>query len=215
MSAIRGPVRRPTRVWGEQGFTLVELMVAMTLFVILGAIALTGVMALSRALDRSRATADLSAEARTALERMARELRQADADNSQIIMEPQRLRFAVDFNGNGTIDGSASDPEIITYSWDPTSPDPTIRASISLTATVPFETPTTLPLLAGHVSSLTFTYTSSNWRKDNSPADGTVTLAEAGVAGIDRVRIDLTVSGTGVSSQTFSTDVTMRNRSQA
>ena len=67
-------------------------------------------------------------------------------------------------------------------------------------------------LLAGHVQGLQFTYTSSNWAKDAN-RDGTVTLAEAGVGGVDRVEIALVVNRDG-HNETFRTQVTLRNRSQ-
>ena len=38
----------------ESGFTLVELLVAMTLFLVLGGVVLTAVITMSKALDRER-----------------------------------------------------------------------------------------------------------------------------------------------------------------
>lgn len=189
---------------GRGGFTLVELLVAMGLFVVLGSLVMPSVLAVSRGLDNASVTTDISAEARTALNRIARELRQAKALTAA---NPQQMTVNVDFDADGVIQGSLSDPEVVSYSYDATA------KSVSLTATVPGESTTTQPLLAGQVTALTFTYHSSNWIKDAN-GDGTVTLAEAGIDGIDRVKIDLTVGRNG-RSQTYSTDVTLRNRSQS
>lgn len=206
MSA-RSVARRHSRIAKRQdaGFTLVELMVAMTLFLILAGVVLSAVMSMSKGLDKVRVTSDISAEARVALERMAREVRQADKLTDPLA---QSVTINVDFNGSGsTADGTLTDPEVVTYAYDAGTKSIAMTAKDSSGATL------TQALLAGQVTSLAFTYTSSNWAKDTPPYDGTVTLAEAGVDGVDRVRIDLVVARDGT-SETFTTSVTLRNRSQ-
>jgi prepilin-type N-terminal cleavage/methylation domain-containing protein len=197
---MRNGTRRTTR---EQGFTLVELMVAMTLFLILGGVVLSAVITMSRGLDEERVTSDISAEARVALERMARELRQANSLGSA---QPTSVKLGIDFDGSGTNNGTLADPEVVTYAYDSGS------HSIAMTAQDAGGSTVTEALLAGQVKDLTFSYTSSNWARDAN-GDGTVTLDEAGIDGVDRVDIRLVVERDG-QEDVFTTEVTLRNRSQ-
>src|SRR6478609_8713996 len=95
--AHRGLWARAKHPGREHGFTLVELLVAMTLFLVLGGVVLTAVITMSKALDRERSTSDITAEARVALERMSRELRQANKLDSA---EPTSMRVWIDFDGD-------------------------------------------------------------------------------------------------------------------
>jgi hypothetical protein len=178
-------------------------MVAMTLFLVLSAIVLSAIITMAKALDRERVSSDTTAEARVALERMARELRQANNLDSA---QPTSMRVFVDFDGDGVNSGTLDNPEIVTYAYDAGS------QSIKMTGQDASGSTINAALLAGHVKSLDFTYTSSNWAKDANH-DGTVTMAEAGVDGIDRVDIRLVVDRDG-HDEVFKTQVTLRNRSQ-
>jgi prepilin-type N-terminal cleavage/methylation domain-containing protein len=188
----------------EEGFTLIELLVAMTLFLVLGAITLSAIVTLSQGLERERITSDITAEARVALERIAREARQAhDLDNPSV----HSMTLRVDFDGSGTDNGTLADPEVVTYAFDSGSD------SIEMTAQDQHGATITEALLAGQVEELAFTYTSSDWTKD-ADNDGTVTQAEAGPDGVDRVQISLTVERDD-HDEVFRTQVTLRNRSQS
>ena len=61
----------------DEGLTLVELLVAMTLMIVLASVTLTVVKTSQSALDVSRTSQDLNEEARQAINRMARDIRQA------------------------------------------------------------------------------------------------------------------------------------------
>jgi prepilin-type N-terminal cleavage/methylation domain-containing protein len=185
---MRNGTRRTTR---EQGFTLVELMVAMTLFLILGGVVLSAVITMSRGLDEERVTSDI------------RELRQANSLGSA---QPTSVKLGIDFDGSGTNNGTLADPEVVTYAYDSGS------HSIAMTAQDAGGSTVTEALLAGQVKDLTFSYTSSNWARDAN-GDGTVTLDEAGIDGVDRVDIRLVVERDG-QEDVFTTEVTLRNRSQ-
>ena len=203
VDAHRGVWARAKQPGREHGFTLVELLVAMTLFLVLGGVVLTAVITMSKALDRERSTSDITAEARVALERMSRELRQANDLENPL---PTSMKLGIDYDGSGTDNGTLADPEVVTYAYDASS------HSIAMTAQDAGGATLTEALLAGHVQSLQLTYSSSNWAKDANH-DGTVTLAEAGVDGVDRVDIALVVTRDG-HDETFRTQVTLRNRSQ-
>jgi prepilin-type N-terminal cleavage/methylation domain-containing protein len=181
------------------GFTLIELLVAMALFLVLGAITLTAIVSLSKGLDRERVTSDITSEARVALDRMAREVRQAEKLENPL---PGSMKLSIDFDGNGVIDGSLADPEVVTYAHD------SANDSIAMTAMDPSGTTVTAALLAGQVKDLTFKYRSSNWQ-EYGPDDDVSNPAD-----VDRVIIDLTVERDG-QDEVFRTQVTLRNRSQS
>jgi prepilin-type N-terminal cleavage/methylation domain-containing protein len=211
----------------DEGFTLVELSISMLLFGVLGAVLLTTLIASKNAVATSRENHDLNEEARVALNRMSRELRQADAIVSvNGSTGATGLTFSVDFNGNGVIDASAADPEVITYEWD--------GSKILLTANDTSGTPVTQPILAGKVSSFSLDYFSSDYRRDcASPKDGrtswrelddfTTTCAARGssghvndsldaseIADIDTITIAFTVLE-GARRQDYRTQVDLRN----
>lgn len=150
----------------DAGATLVEMLVAMALFSVLGSVLTASFLASRDAVAVARETHDLNEEARVALNRMSRELRQASAITA--VSSPDgasSITFEVDFNGNGVIDGSAVDPEVLTYSWD--------GARILLTANDTSGTPVTQPILSGKVSEFEIDYFSSDYRRDcATPKDG-------------------------------------------
>jgi prepilin-type N-terminal cleavage/methylation domain-containing protein len=194
-------MRRASRTRRDAGFTLVELMVAMTLFLILGGVVLSAVVTMSKGLDEERVTSDISAEARVALERMARELRQA---NTVVTAQDSSMTLWIDFDGNGVNSGSLADPELVTYAYDTTS------HTLKLTGEDASHNTLDAALLAGQVEELNFEYTSSNWAKH---PDGRVDPLVEGTAEIDGVKIILKVEREG-HVEDFTTNVTLRNRSQ-
>lgn len=150
----------------DSGATLVEMLVAMVLFSILGSVLMASFAASRNAVEVSRETHDLNEEARVALNRMSRELRQASSISS--VSAPDgatSITFNVDFNGNGVIDASAVDPEVLKYTWD--------GSRILLTANDTTGTPVTQPILSGKVSDFQLDYFSSDYRRDcATPKDG-------------------------------------------
>jgi prepilin-type N-terminal cleavage/methylation domain-containing protein len=197
--SVRTARRQPHDAARERGFTLVELLVAMTLFLVLSAVVLTAMITLSKGLDRTRLSSDVSAEARVALERMAREVRQAKSLESPTATA---MTVNVDFDGSGVIDGTLADPEKITYAYDASTDSIAMTAKDGAGATV------TQDLLAGQVTDLTFAYRSSNWARYSPTQE--VSIA----ADVDRVEISLTVEDGGQTDH-FTTQVTLRNRSQS
>lgn len=158
----------------EEGFSLVELLVAITLFSVLGGTLMATVLASKSSVAASRETHDLNEEARVVLNRMSRELRQAKeitAVSAPVTINgtPRQsgavsVTFSVDFDGNGVIDASAVDPEVLTYKWD--------GSKILLIANDTSGTPVESPVLSGKVSNFALDYFSSDYRRDCSPIDG-------------------------------------------
>lgn len=222
MTVFRGRVR------ADGGFTIIELAVAM---LILGIVA----SALSSTMLGSRDTAEtvrqvnnLNEEARLALNRISRELRQAK--QIAAVRPPDGstgLTFDVDFNGNGTIEPSAADPERLTYTYDDTN------SRILLSAADTSGTTVTQPILSGEVSAFALSYRSSRYTYDCNgdgvttwqevdagcpsavpvvppagDADGTLDAAE--LPYIDSVVLDFTVLD-GSRKQTYRTQIDLRN----
>lgn len=150
----------------DAGATLVEMLVALVLFSVLGSVLMASFLASRDAVVAAKETHGLNEEARVALNRMSRELRQASAITA--VSAPDgatSLTFEVDFNGNGVIDASAVDPEVLTYRWD--------GSKILLTANDTTGTAVTHPILSGNVNAFALDYWSSDYRRDcATPKDG-------------------------------------------
>jgi type II secretory pathway pseudopilin PulG len=219
----------------DAGFTMVELLIASVMFFIVLAALATVVATSSSSVETTRQTNDLNEQARLALNRVTRELRQAQEIEEVKITSGQitGLTFTVDFNGNGTIDASPADPERLTYCWD------TANRRLLLTPDsgggMPCDNTAALPILSSDVQNLDIQLRSNLWQYDGSCAasptpDGVVTWQEldcaplsAGVGNqngvldtielrnIKGVSISLTVL-TGARRQVYQTQVDMRNK---
>jgi prepilin-type N-terminal cleavage/methylation domain-containing protein len=232
------------RTRADAGFTLVELLVAITLFAMVSGVLMTTLTSTSKAVTVSKSTNGINEEARLTLNRIARELREArtvtavgftPCGGSGQVACPTgttgsvatSLTFDDDFNGNGAIDGGATDPETLTYCYD------VANKRILLTPHLPASTdcadPDALPVLTTDVESFTLDFRSSLYQYDAN-ADGVTTWQEldnavltAGVGNrngtldpfelrnIDSVSVSITVFK-GQRRQTYRTQVNLRNR---
>jgi prepilin-type N-terminal cleavage/methylation domain-containing protein len=213
----------------EEGFTIVEMLVSMALFAVLGSVLLGFALGTSGVVDDVRADSNVTGEARVAVERMARELRQAEEVRDVTIVDGQIRSFTleIDFDGQAgsfvspVPSGSASpsstpayDSEVLTYSWRPD--EGTLTMS---------DGGTTADVLTGGVVSVLFDLRSSAWIHDKDH-DGTTTWDEidqpAGAAGhqqldadelalIDLVSIEIVVED-GDTTRRFVVQTDMRNR---
>lgn len=153
----------------DSGFTLIELLVAMTIFSLLGGLLLGSVMATGRATDTNTTQNDLNEEARNVLNRLTRELREArrivavsnpagpgynpDANTS--------LTIEVDFDGDGSINAAAADPEVLTYTYERLER----RLVLSAGSTI-------VPVLAGNVENFKLSYSSRIPDAERQALDG-------------------------------------------
>jgi len=196
-------LRQDCRRRDEDGYTLVEVLVAGSIFMVLGAMLLTTLVAAAQSSRSTRTRHDLNEEARNSLNRMARELRQADAITyvlnadgpafSSTALTTVSLR--ADFNRDGCSGNAcsgtdvANNPEDITYCYDPSAPTATERESlwlipVGLTAAPPScNTSGARPILAGHVGAFRIEYRSNDYLYDNAPADGVTTWRELDAGG--------------------------------
>ena len=211
----------------DSGVSLVEVLVAIGLFGVLASLLLGFAISTSRVTEDVRQLTGLSEESRLAMERLTRELRQAnavvDVDLPATATDTTSLTFWTDFDGNGLRDINAADPEVLTYRWNPPA------GRLTLTANDPDGTAVTRPVLAGNVTGWTIGLRSS-MRQSLAHCDCSTTWPEhdAGAAGgngtgrpdgpeldrIDAIRIELTVRD-GQRSQRYRTEVDLRNRNQS
>jgi type II secretory pathway pseudopilin PulG len=212
----------------DEGTTLVEVIVAIGLFGLLSTVLLGLALSTSRVSDDTRRMAAVSEESRLAMERMTRELRQANAILGVHLptgaTDTTAFTFWTDFNGNGAQDLTASDPEVLTYRWNPTT------SRLTLTANDASGTATTRPVLAASVTDFEIELRSSLWQYD-ADGDGTTTWEELDASGpplgdndgipdapeleaIDLIAVSMTVLDTS-HQQTYRTEIDLRNRSQS
>ena len=152
----------------DAGATLVEILVAMTVFGVISTLLLGLGLATSRAHDDIRALGTVGEEARLGMERMTRELRQAEAVVAAELPETgaptTSLTVWIDLDGDRCIRTTApkdTDVEQITYRWSPDTRELTMTASGSDS-----------PLLATTVTSFTLELDSSSWQYDTSGPNG-------------------------------------------
>lgn len=158
----------------ESGFTVMEMLVAMSVFGVLVALVLPIMLSTSRSVDTSKAINDANEEARLALNRMSRELRQASEISAATLFSTapysslgyaDSITFGVDFNGNGTIEPNAVDAEVLTYRYQPDASG-NGNGQIQLAANDPSGLLVVRPILAGHVSDFHMEIRSSIWQCD-------------------------------------------------
>ena len=219
----------------DRGFTLVEMLVAGSLFMVLNLFTMTAVLGNSRVTQSARDATEINQEARLLLNRMSRELREARevtaATNAGVFghatpyatFDPNAdsaLTFDVDFDGDTVIEALAADPETITYRYDRAGERVLLQAGGQ-----------TLPVLAGNVTAFRLVFTSRQFAHDgqvDGVKDNIVSWEEldadpAGVQGngnrvldleldhVDAVTIELTLFK-GERRQTYRTQVDLRNR---
>jgi len=197
----------------DGGFTLIEMLVAMIILSALGTVFLTTVIGAETSAKNTSSEQDLNEEARLALNRMARELRQANAITE--VRNPDggaysstaitSVTFTADFDGDGCVDGvvpspapspvpvcnaySSSNPETLTYCWDPSA---SVRQLYLIPGTLTgpsCQVSGALPILAGQVTSFKLSYRSNKYLYDTS-GDGITTWTELDQAGAPVGNID-------------------------
>lgn len=222
----------------ERGYTLVEVLVAVSIFSLLGVGFVSVMMSGARGSDVTRRNVRVSEEARLGLNRIVRDVREAgwiELPGNSPSTAYTSFTIRTDYNGNGTYAnpagpaGAESNFEIVTYAYDPAA------GSITVTAEG-FPTETLVRGVTPVSGRPVFSFTSNRLEYDLTPFDGVVTLAEldaaacpAGgnnlamdttcngvlvakeLANITNVTIALTITSEGTASQYFA-EAEMRNR---
>lgn len=208
----------------DQGLGLVEVIVAMGLFGVLTTVLLGFALGTGRVAEDTRMLSGVNEESRLAMERFARELRQAREITAYTRPSPTdpevAFTFWTDFDSDGAMDLGVTDPEVLTYRWNPDN------YRLTLTANDADGSAVTRPVLAANVSQFDIELYSSNWEYDAN-SDGMTSWLEldAAVGGndqtpqpadlqyVDLVTVTMTVLD-GPHRQTYRTEVDLRNRNQ-
>lgn len=181
----------------DGGFTLVELLISMVVMLVLLSVTLTAVVASNSAVNTTAQQQGLSEEARQAINRMARDLRQANAIVTAVNPDGPghvtgglvAVRLTADFDGDGCISGAtgcaahdASNPEDITYCFEPSTQQLYVIDN-GVTGVTPISATSAScsggqPLLAGNVQDFMLEYRSNEYRYDVDPSDGVSTWRE-------------------------------------
>jgi prepilin-type N-terminal cleavage/methylation domain-containing protein len=185
----------------EGGFTLVEFLVAMVVVLVLMAVTMTAVTNTGDLVTTASRNADLNEEARQAVNRMVRDVRQSTTlvtavnpdgpgfDSSTIVA----FRFEADYDGDGCIGGGSSpclpydaaNPEDLTYCYQPDTAQLYVIDN-DATASPLTASSTTCeggqPLLAGNVAEFRIEYRSNAYLHDLAPSDGVTTWMELDAA---------------------------------
>jgi prepilin-type N-terminal cleavage/methylation domain-containing protein len=189
----------------DSGFTLIEFLVAMSVMVVLITVSLTVVKIATGAVTTTQQQQNLNEEARQAINRMSRDIRQAKSVVTAVNPDGAgfsstglvAVRFTSDFDGDGCISGTGgasclaynpSNPEDITYCFEPSTKQLYVIDNM-VTGVVPVTAATTScsggqPLLAGDVSAFKLSYRSNVYRDDLNPSDGVTTWTELDEAGV-------------------------------
>jgi prepilin-type N-terminal cleavage/methylation domain-containing protein len=187
------------------GFSLIELLIAMTLTLILLGVVSSAFSAAMRTREREIARTDALASAQAALNVMSREIANAGfglTNNGIVLADSNSQRLHIRSNVDNSNSTTSDIDEDITYYYDATSQS-VVRYNTNPTGVT--------SALINQVSTVTFQYfdyTGSN----STPAIGLTPTTDTG-----RVRITLTIILPNVTGQvsnqtvTLTSDVTLRN----
>ncbi len=184
----------------QHGFSLIELLVSISILTVIMAGIFTFLWSASTYWSSGRDSAEMTDNARTGLNRMTREIRQA---SSMSIAQTGRIAFVADF-GTG--------PETITYAFAPGAAGQTGSVWRS-TSAVPDQHVT----LIDGISTMQFIFYGNDYRCD-SDGNGVTSWAElqvcstTPVAKVARVDIELTISAGKQGGQVFTDQAWLRNR---
>jgi prepilin-type N-terminal cleavage/methylation domain-containing protein len=186
---------------GQQGFSMIEILVSISILSVIMAAMLTFLWGASSHWDTGKNLAEMTDNARIGLNRMTRELKQS----SQVTeAQTTQVSFKVNF-GTGE--------ETITYGYTAGAPGQTGVVWRSTTAA-----PGQQVTLINDVQSMQLTYYGNDYKCDTQTVDGTVTWSElvacssTPAAKIARVDFSLTLKSGKESSQTFVEQAWLRNR---
>lgn len=122
---------------GNEGFTIVEVLVALSLFSLLAAGFMSVMLAVARGTDATTAHVQVSEEARMGLNRMIRDIREAgwiSLSSASPTATHDSFTVKIDFDGDGAYSNPASgiaqgNYEVLTYAYDDAGDRITVTAA--------------------------------------------------------------------------------------
>jgi prepilin-type N-terminal cleavage/methylation domain-containing protein len=213
----------------DAGMTLVEVLVAIGLFAVVGSLVLAAGIATSKITDTTTSGADLNEEARIAFERIARDLRDAKTVTAVVPLGGAAsgtdcdgdADAADEFTGVAFAEGTTSTPDVpheVAYRWDAGN------KQLILSEAIP--DPQQQPILAAEVTRFCVRLWSSRWDPVPDDPDRGTSWAELGAGSaspnpagwwcpaqldeVDRVTVSMTASLDG-HERKYETDVFLRN----
>jgi type II secretory pathway pseudopilin PulG len=192
----------------QAGFTLVEFLISMMVMMVLIAVTMSTVVSSSSAVKTATQVQGLNEEARLAINRMARDVRQASAIVTAVNPDGPSfassgivaLRLNADYDGDGCVGGvgtgclayNGGNPEDITYCYEFSSKQLYVIDNQAAGVTPVTSSSTSCaggqPLLAGNVESFKVEYRSNQYRYDSTSdtapfqSDGVTTWRELDAA---------------------------------
>jgi prepilin-type N-terminal cleavage/methylation domain-containing protein len=166
----------------ESGFTIVETLVALTLFAVMSVGFYQVMIAQARTADTTRSVSRIADEARLGFNRMIREVREAD---NITYVSSDRNQFTIQVNYNGDSFYTTTDNEILTFTYSPSAETITICSALTEAACTSSNTETLMAGVDQIGTSPVFTFAGNNLEYDwygptgtGSPPDGVVTWEE-------------------------------------
>ena len=176
---------------GEGGFTLVEMLIALSMFSLITAGFMSVMFAVARGTDSTAAHVRISEEARLGLSRMIRDTREAgwiSLASSSPTATHDSFTVKIDFNGDGAYTNPATGTaqgsyEVVTYAYDAATDRITVTAAGVGTETLVRDVDCIRDTPTGPCTSDVFSFTSNRLEYDwsdgeNGPPDGVTTLEE-------------------------------------
>ena len=176
---------------GEGGFTIVETLVALSMFSLIAAGFMSVMFAVARGTDSTTSQVRISEEARLGLNRMIRDTREAgwiSLSSASPTATHNSYTVKVDYNGDGAYANPATGTaqgnyEIVTYTFDDANDRITVTADGVGTETLVKGVDCIRITPAGPCTSHVFSFTSNRLEYDwgdgaGGPSDGVTTIQE-------------------------------------
>ena len=170
----------------ESGFSLIEVLVAITLFGVLSVGFYQVMIAQARTAETTRSISRIADEARLGFNRMIREVREADNITH---VSADRNQFTIQVNYNNDSFYSTAQHEILTFTYNPTAETITMCSALTEAACTAANTETLMAGIDQIGSEPVFTFMGNNLEWDwgtptgdppvfNPPQDGIVSWEE-------------------------------------
>lgn len=178
------------RVHDDGGFSLVEMLVGIALFSLIGAGFISVLFSVARGADSTADSVRVSEEARLGLNRMVRDVREAgwiELSGPSPNATHDSFTVKIDYDGDGAYTNPAAGTaqgsyEIVTYAYDAAADRITLTAPGVGTETLVDGVDCVRPEPTGPCTSDVFSFTSNRLEYDVLVADGVTTLAEIDAA---------------------------------